>query len=80
MASYTNERDLYSFKKSNKLDINIYNVNYLGIPIEDMNVPYLFVLTENRIINSLFIPIKENTRLTKRYYKLILEKYYNIVL
>lgn len=46
-------------------------------PIDDLNVPYFFILNEDSTIGELFVPEKLFPSLTERYLKTIGRKYFN---
>jgi hypothetical protein len=77
LASYKNKRDLHIFKRINKIVSPIYNVSSLGLPIEELNLPFCFVVNENRKAECVFIPLKEDNSQFKRYLKMIKKKYFS---
>lgn len=66
-----NVRDLYVFSKSNKFKSRMCCVDTLGLPIEKLNMPFMFILDESLIPSHVFIPRKENHDLTMRYFEII---------
>ena len=67
LGSYQNNKDLKIFKQINKNVANVYMIKHLEVPIEDENIPYLFILDEDMQILDLFIPRKEIPELTREY-------------
>ena len=77
LANYRHRKDLTIFKRMNQLsDINIYQVDSLNITIEDLGVPYVFIL-ENMRVQSIFIPDNEFPELSENYYDIILSRFFN---
>lgn len=66
------------FKKINKISFGIYNMGkVLDSILVDIGMPYLFVYSSNNErINNVFVPQKENLRLTDEYLHSVLMKYY----
>ncbi|ADV43356.1 hypothetical protein [Bacteroides helcogenes] len=66
------------FKKMNKVSFEIYNMDRMADSIfVDIGMPYLFIYTSNdKRINNMFIPQKEDSKLTDEYLRSILIKYY----
>lgn len=71
LATYSQPRDLRTFKRSNQFFTQVYNIESLNLPAEELGVPYLFLLDENLTVVDLFIPRKEMPYLLKRYLKKI---------
>ena len=78
---YDNIRNLYIFKRINKLqDFEIYNLahNNIGrLKLDDMLVPYFFMLNKGLRISDAFIPIKQADKRTDDYLERISEKISN---
>ena len=66
------------FKKINKISFGIYNMGkVLDSILVDIGMPYLFVYSSNNDrINNVFVPHKDNQRLTDEYLHSVLMKYY----
>jgi len=77
LASYNNKRDLHLFRRINKINSFIYNTASVGLPIEELNLPFCFVINKNFKSECVFIPLKEDKSNFKRYLKIIKEKYFN---
>lgn len=69
IGSYSNERARWMRKSKFK----IFNLRdqVLGLPLDDQNVPYYFILDEDLSAKSVFIPFKELPGLTEKYFELI---------
>ena len=70
-AYYQEDRNLGLFKRLNQLQIKIYNIENLGINIENLDSPYFFVLNQDCKIEHVFIPNKTYIELTTSYLKFI---------
>lgn len=66
------------FRKVNRICFDIYNVDKaLDSVLVDIGMPYLFVYSSgNKRINNMFVPQKEDSRLTDEYLHSILLHYY----
>ena len=72
LASYHNRNDLLIFKRINNLSYPIYRTDSLGISLENLNEPFIFVLNKDYSISHLFIPHKERPQDTRRYLNIVL--------
>ena len=72
LASYHNRNDLLIFKRINNLSYPIYRIDSLGISLENLNEPFIFVLNKDYSISHLFIPHKERPQDTRRYLNIVL--------
>ena len=78
LSSYTNERDLYLFKRINRIsDYIVYNIEegVLKLPVENLNIPYYFVLDSNYRAINLFVPDKNFPERSVKYLNSIAKKY-----
>ncbi|WP_106830314.1 hypothetical protein [Parabacteroides pacaensis] len=66
---YYSQKDMYAFKKMNKLSFPILNIKFNKdeFPIEEYNTPYFFVLYPNRKISNIYIPDEQFPFLTEKY-------------
>lgn len=66
------------FKRINNIHFNIYSTdNKLDSVLVDIGMPYLFVYSfESKRMNNVFVPQKENVKLTSEYLHLIYLKYF----
>ncbi|MDR1221760.1 MAG: hypothetical protein LBL07_02620 [Tannerella sp.] len=68
-------RDLYVFARSNQFnDKCFYSMNSLNIPIEETNMPFMFIMDEKLMPSHFFIPKKEIPEQTERYLNFINEE------
>ena len=74
LTAYQNPRDVHTFKRTNKLNKNVFNTieNDLGLALEKKNVPYLFVLDSNLHTRMAFMPLKNFPQLTDSYFELLM--------
>lgn len=64
-------------KKMNNLKFELFNLgDSLSNVIRDIGFPYFFVIDESMRINSIFIPEKNNKKLTFTYLDSVLKNYY----
>lgn len=66
------------FKRVNNIHFNIYSINNkLDSVLLDIGMPYLFVYSfDSKRINNVFVPQKENVKLTHEYLQSIYLKYF----
>lgn len=70
-ADYTNKRFLKEFKKGLNESWRLFNVKLLNIPMDDLNIPYFFVLDEEMRLSHVFIPHKEMLSHVEEYLEII---------
>ena len=77
ITSYSNQRELYNFMRINNITKNVFNIGSatLGLPVDDYDVPYLFVLDRSLKTKLLFIPFKQNPVMTKKYFLFVKDKF-----
>jgi len=72
-------RDLYVFARTNEFDETcFYNVNSLNMPIEELNMPFIFTLDDRKIPVHFFIPRKEVHQQSEKRLILIAELLKNV--
>lgn len=69
--SFTKQKNMYGIEACKAL-----NVASLGMPIEDLNRPYYFVLDDSLRVWDIFVPNKVSKDLLRKYFDLILDKHY----
>jgi hypothetical protein len=77
LASYQTARDLYVWKRINKITNPVFRISYksLAIKTENLNEPFFFVLNKyDRTVQNLFIPAKEYMHTTDEYLQSMLTK------
>jgi hypothetical protein len=73
-SGYTN-KDLYVFAKDNAFDVNsIYSIETLNYPIEQLQMPFLFLMYDNGKSSHFFVPRREISDLTIKYFDIISSK------
>lgn len=79
ISSYKNKKDYLIFKKIHNLNLKIYNIglkNTLGLPLENYNVPFLFIANSKFRTQNIFVPFKGLPSISDMYYDFILNKYF----
>jgi len=72
-SSYTNITDLFHFKRDNEIKYELFNLKDQKLihEIDDLQRPYVFLLSNKAVITKLFIPTKDNQDLSVMYYQYI---------
>lgn len=70
-------RDLHVIRKQFGL-VDAYHVDSLPLPFDDEQIPYFFILNNDYLSSSFFIPRKEMPEQTKIYLEFVKEKMNNI--
>jgi hypothetical protein len=77
LGSYENNKSLHILKKQiNLQNMNVYNIPYLDIPVENESHPCYFILDNTLTISNLFVPDKSVPDLTNSYLKTITNRYF----
>lgn len=78
-AKYSNLRDLYLFNQTNNLALQIFQIEEgLVCPtIEELNMPFVFIIDNGAQIKDIYIPEKSLHQFSTMYYNTIYEKYFN---
>lgn len=66
-------RDLHIIKKQLGL-LDVYQIDSLPLPIDGEQIPYFFILDDNYLSTSFFIPRKEMPEQTVRYLEFVKER------
>ena len=71
MVNSESQRDFTIFKKSYGIQGNVFNINHqnLGLPVDSLNLPYLFITDFSLKPKNIFIPLKEIPIRTDDYFK-----------
>lgn len=79
LTNSQNTNYIRRFKKINRIDFNVYILDEtLDSVFEDIGMPYLFIYSpDNERMNNMFIPQKEELRLTDEYLHSVLLKYFD---
>lgn len=77
LASYDSNHLLKIFKKTNKLQNPIFNLETgkLKLPIELKNQPYLFLMDKSMKAELVFIPLKAIPQMTKDYFSVLQKRF-----
>ena len=78
ISSYKFHKTVYQFKILNNIRSEIYNINFLDPSIDNLNVPYYFILDDTYIPKMMFIPEKTFTEDTEAYFKKIQNMYFSL--
>lgn len=77
LASYNTIVNMTKFKRINKLNLSIYNVDSIGFPLEKSNIPFYFIIDKDRMAKLIFVPNKEFPSLTEKYFELIQNRFFS---
>lgn len=73
LCDYHNARDLRILRNTYEVSCGLYSVDRLGIPIEDVNNPYFFILTQDMRCEGFFTAFKETSQQTENFLRALLE-------
>ena len=76
-STYNSTRDLFLFKRINQLqDFEIFNLKEekLNIPIDSLNIPYVFLIDSFGNAVMLHIPEKTKPEFSEQFYKVVLSR------
>lgn len=75
LGDYTNKRFLRKMKELHEIDFRCFKTGEsFHLPIDDLNIPYLFVTDKSLLVSNLFIPHKEMLEQTELYLSIIPER------
>jgi hypothetical protein len=79
IATYKDNRTLKIFKTSNNITVPIYRIVFgdLDLPVERKNVPYLFMLDNDKISKLLFVPNQYHLQFTAQYFEVVKKRFFN---
>ena len=79
LGAYDDNRSFNIFRKQLGIHfMKAYNVLQLDIPIEDLGVPYFFILDRSLKVSNVFVPEKLTPELTNQYLEIINERYFKL--
>jgi hypothetical protein len=69
---------ILQFKRMNQINNHVYIISKedLGLPVDKLAGPYMFVINDSNYIEDLFIPLKLISAPSVEYYKYIKRKYF----
>jgi len=76
-STYNTTRDLFLFKRMNQLqDFEIYNLKEekLNIPVDSLNIPYVFVVDSFGNVFMLHIPERTKPEYSEQFYKVVISR------
>lgn len=71
-----NTRQFVAFSKAQNKRLSVYNVTRIAWEVDEFDEPYFFVVSKDRKVHNLFVPLKEDERLTERYMHEVQQKYW----
>lgn len=75
LGDYTNKRFFRKMKELHEVDFRCFKTEEsFHLPIDDLNIPYLFATDKNLLVSNLFIPHKEMLEQTELYLSIISER------
>jgi len=77
LTTYDQVRKLVAFKRTNHIEIEIYNIDKhaLNLVAEEINTPYIFVISKNMVVENLYIPNDLFSEISQYYYSSLIMKY-----
>ncbi len=77
LVSYDNFREFYNFIRISKLNCKVYNlpVGALKMPVDSLNLPYLFITDSTLKASLVFSPIKNYDTPTQDYFKTVISQF-----
>lgn len=81
VAAYKKDKLLKLFKKTNHINTPVYRIisGNLGLPIEQKDIPFLFIMDNDRTSKLLFIPEKSYPTLTDEYLKTVKKRFFSLL-
>ena len=77
LATYEDTRMLKVVLKNMEIPFPVFLVDSLNIPCEDANFPYCFICDSTLQTSNVFIPDKNEKKLTNKYFELLQLRYFN---
>lgn len=77
IAKFNNQRSQLVFEQKHLVEVYNIDDNVLGLPVENLHTPFVFVVDSSLIAKNIYVPIKEFFALGNIYYDLVYEKYFN---
>lgn len=73
LTSEKNISKIHYIKERNRINIPFYRIEseYLGLPADKMNKPFMFILGNSDYPQNIFFPVVTSDSLSLKYYKLI---------
>lgn len=77
LSSYSNRRDLYLFKRVNRIEGSVYNLDgrSLGIPADESHGVFLLVVDSALVVRACLVPLKEFPSFSELFYKVLVPRY-----
>lgn len=77
LASYQDQRSLTIFADRLGIRFPLYQIEDMPLPVEDIHVPYCFILERNLQVKHLFVPDKYDGRISNTYLEFIDKRYFS---
>lgn len=77
LASYQDQRSLTIFADRLGISFPLYQIEDMPLPVEDIHVPYCFILERNLQVKHLFVPDKYDGRISNTYLDFIDKRYFS---
>ena len=77
LASYQDQRSLTIFADRLGIRFPLYQIEDMPLPVEDIHVPYCFILERNLQVKHLFVPDKYDGRISNTYLDFIDKRYFS---
>ncbi len=77
LASYQDQRSLTIFADRLGISFPLYQIEDMPLPVEDIHVPYCFILERNLQVKHLFVPDKYDGRISNTYLEFIDKRYFS---
>lgn len=71
---YTNKRYMEEFKKNCNVQHRFFKISSLPLSIEELNVPFMFLLDKDMKTDCVFIPHKELPKQIKEYLEIVKDR------
>lgn len=76
LCGFMNTRQFVAFSKAQNKRLSVYNVTRIAWEVDEFDEPYFFVVSKDGKVHNLFVPLKEDERLTERYMHEVQQKYW----
>ena len=78
LTSSNSERNAFLFNRDEHLQCPVYSVPFdeLGLPIEDLNIPYYFIVDKDLTAKLIHIPAKELPLFTDEYFSVLIKRFF----
>lgn len=78
ISSYKFNNNIFRFKVLNKIENEIFNIDFMNSSLDNLNAPYYFILDNTFTPKMMFIPEKTFPEDTEAYFKKIQNMYFKL--